>query len=123
MNIRDNIFNINPSFNTKNSSFYGLIGEEDFIDDSGNPRISSENSPKIMAKTLNNKPSKHMGAQSQMQTRYYIRLKSPDTLYNPIPLETTIKDKDPFDFINNTCKDGSNFQEVTPATFDKYITF
>lgn len=101
---------------------YGLMGEEDFLDDSGNPRIKSDDNPKIMAKAIKTKLSKHM-TESRISLRYYIRTKPNNIIYNPIKIESSVKDKETFNFINNTCKNNIDFKEVTQSIFDKYLTF
>jgi hypothetical protein len=119
----DEVFTIKPSKEENKSALYCLVGNEDFIDDNGNPRINSEDSPKIMAKAIANKPSKHMGTTDQMQLRFYIRTKQNDIIYNPVTIESNVKNKETFDFINNTCKGGLSFREVPQSVFDKYISF
>lgn len=119
----DEVFTIKPSKEELKSALYCLIGNEDFIDDNGNPRINSEDSPKVMAKAIPNKPSKHMGTTDQMQLRFYIRTKQNDIIYNPVTIESSVKNKETFDFINNTCKGGLSFREVPQSVFDKYVSF
>lgn len=101
---------------------YGLMGNEDFIDDKGNPRISNDQDKRVMARAIPNKPSKHM-VNTQMQYRFYLKINNDNTIHNPINIASSVKDKKPFDFINNTCKSGSDFKEVSQSVFDKYITF
>lgn len=119
----DEVFTIKPSKAENKSALYCLVGNEDFIDDDGNPRINSEDNPKIMAKSVANKPSKHMGTTDKMQLRFYIRTKQNNIIYNPVTIESKVKDKETFDFINNTCKGGISFTEVSQSIFDKYVSF
>jgi hypothetical protein len=121
----DGIFNIksNSEEKTEDSTYYGLIGEEDFLDDKGNPRISSEDNPKVMAKAIPNKPSKHMTSKARMELRFYIKTKQNDVIFNPVQLASNVKDRETFGFINNTCKGGVQFREVPQSVFDKYVTF
>jgi hypothetical protein len=120
-------FNIKPKITedtgNKESLFYCLVGNEEYIDDNGNPRVSLENDKRVMAKAIPNKPSKHMTNGSGMQYRFYIMSKPNDIIHNPVQLATTVKDKEAFNFINNTCKNSIQFKEVTQSVFDKYITF
>lgn len=106
----------------QNNEYYSLIGEEDFIDNNGNPRISLENNSKIIAKAIYNKPSKHI-TNNKTYRRFYILTTQNNNLINPLPLASNVKDKEAFSFINNTCKGGAKFKEVTQSIFDKYITF
>ena len=121
----DGIFNIkdNQEQTLNNSSYYSLIGEEDFIDAQGNPRINSEDNPRVMAKSIPNKPSRHMTNLNKMELRFYIKTKQNNIIYNPIQLASTVKDREPYGFINNTCKGGIQFKEVPQSVFDKYLAF
>jgi len=117
-------FHISPSAEQKeyNTKYYGLIDKHDFLDDQGDPRITEENDEKIMAKAIPNKPSKHM-TNTKMQYRFYIRTEQNNAIYNPVPIESLVKDKKPFQFINNVCKNNMTFKEVSQSVFDKYLTF
>lgn len=121
----DGVFNIREnqtSANLKNM-FYSLIGKEDFLDDKGNPRIETENSPHTMAKALLNKPSKHINSTASLQYRYYIRTRQNNVIFDPVELLSKVKDKENLSFINNVCKDGIQFTEVTPSIFNQYINY
>jgi hypothetical protein len=122
--MKSGAFHISPSAEQQenNTKYYGLIDEHDFLDDQGDPRITKENDGKIMAKAMPNKPSKHM-TNTQMQYRFYVRTEQNNTIYNPVPIASSVKDKKPFQFINNVCKNNMNFKEVSQSVFDKYLTF
>lgn len=121
----DGIFNIKPNIDQQQASneYYCVIGQEDFVDENGNPRIKSDDDPKIMAKAMANKPSKHISPLNKMELRFYIKTKQNNVIFNPVPIESTVKDKEAFSFINNTCKGGIQFQEVPKSVFDKYVSF
>lgn len=117
-------FTINTNIsNNEENLFYSLIGEEDFLDETGSPRVKSEDSPSVMAKAVRTKLSKHMTGNTRLSLRYYIKTKPNDIIYNPIKLESKVEDKETFSFINSTCKTKTDFKEVTQSVFNKYITF
>jgi|APCry1669188879_1035177.scaffolds.fasta_scaffold37010_4 hypothetical protein len=122
--MKSEAFHIKPTQQEtkQNIDSYCLINNQDFIDDKGNPRITNDQDNRVMARAIPNKPSKHM-TNTQMQYRFYIKMDNNITIHNPIVLASSVKDKKPFDFINNTCKSGSIFKEVSQSIFDKYITF
>lgn len=122
--MKPGVFHIKPvaQQTEQNTEAYCLVGHEDFTDDKGNPRITNDQDNRVMAIAIPNKPSKHM-INTQMQYRFYIRMNNDETIHNPVPIASTVKDKKPFDFINNTCKGGSSFKEVSQSVFDKYVTF
>jgi hypothetical protein len=121
----DGIFNIknNQKEQEHKNMYYCLIGKEDFLDESGNPRINSETHNDLMAKALLNKPSKHMGGNINLQYRYYIRTKQNNIIFDPVEILSTVKNKESFAFINNVCKGGVQFTEVTQSVFNEYVTY
>ena len=121
----DGIFKIrdNQEAQELKNMYYSLMGKEDFLDESGNPRLTLEDSPQTMAKALLNKPSKHMGSITGLQYRYYIRTKQNNIIFDPVEILSNVKDKETHSFINNTCKGGVQFTEVTQSVFNQYITY
>lgn len=121
----DGIFSIRDNTKEQNQKnmFYCLIGKEEFIDDQGNPRIESDSDPNIVAKAILNKPSKHIGGKDNLQYRYYIKTKQNNIIFDPVEIQSRVKDKETFSFINNTCKGGDNFKEVTHSVFNEYLMY
>lgn len=118
--MHDFIFNSKPS--EISEMFYCLTGQEDFIDDEGNPRLSDKDSDNIAAKCVRNKkPKSFQNAINHYS--YYIRTTPNSDLFNPINRLSPIKDKRQFDFVDSTCKNKWMFIEVGKTTFDKYIKF
>jgi hypothetical protein len=113
------IFTTNKS---NNESFYCLIGKEDFLDDSGYPRVSDGNSADIAAKIIQNKKSKHFNDNSSYNS-YYIKCSPNNSLYNPIELYAMKDTKTQYGFIDKTCKNKWSFKEVDHHIFYKYLTF
>jgi hypothetical protein len=102
--------------------FYCLSGQEDFIDDEGNPRIEQEEDPRVSAKATQTKRPKHFKDTSNYY-RYYIKMNPNLEIYNPIQIYSSIKDKSKFAHINSVCKSIWTFKEVDISIFTKYITF
>lgn len=114
------IFSINST--ESEDMFYCLMGDEDFIDSEGNPRISDKNSKNIVAKCLQNKKSKNV-VNSKPGYSFYIKSTPNLDLFNPVSTLSPIKDKRKTNFIDETCKNNWNFIEVSQNTFDKYLKF
>lgn len=106
---------------TDQSKFFCLKGQEDFIDEDGFARVSSD-SNRIAAKSVQNKKPKHFNSENNYWS-YYIKINPSMDLFNPIELLCPVKNKTDYDFINEKCKDGWSFKQVTKQIFDKYITF
>lgn len=102
--------------------FYTKIGLEDFVDDSGYPRLTSENNENIYAKCTRDKKSKHFSESNSKRYSYYIMTDPNKIIHNPIKLhsiEPSIKKS----FINQTCKSNLKFTEVSESIFNKYLNF
>lgn len=102
--------------------FFAIIGHEDYLDADGSPRVNDASSPKVAAKMVFSKKSKHFSS-NKSYARYYIKIDPNDNLFNPRKIHSSITDKKNFNFINEVCKDSWIFKEVTPQIFNKYITF
>lgn len=102
--------------------YFCMSGQEDYIDESGNPRISDNNNPNIAAKIIVNKKPRQVTAQSLYKS-YFIKVDPALNVYNPVPLLSNIIDKKNDHFINTTCKNEWFFKEVDINIFNKYINF
>lgn len=100
------------------SEYYTLLGNHDFIDEDGFPRITDPTSKNIFAKCLRNKMTKSFGSYNQF--RFYIILSPDNKPFNPLPKETI---SDGNKFINKVCKDPVTFKEVNQTVFQKYLEF
>lgn len=117
--MKSEIFSTKLKFEEK---YYSLIGDHDFIDDNGHPRIIDGNNNKIVAKTIKNKKQRSV-VSNNIYESYYIKVNSKLQVYNPIKRLTTIVDKPKDNFIDKVCKDEWKFKEVDKIIFDKYINF
>jgi hypothetical protein len=115
-------FIFNPKNQTPTEQLYCLIGQEDFIDDDGFPRINDPESDNVVAKSVQNKKGKNMTS-SQNYCTYFVRISPNLELYNPINRLSPIKDKRKYNFIDSICKETWTFKEVNKQIFDKYLTF
>lgn len=102
--------------------YYCLSGNEDFIDDQNNPRINKENDPRVVAKAVQNKKSKHI-TESVSYYRYYLKTNPNLEIFNPIEYHSSIKEKKLFSHVHAVCKNTWTFKEVDKSLFDKYIIF
>jgi hypothetical protein len=109
--------------NNETNKYFCLSGQEDFLDEDGNPRIENEDSDIVVAKTIFSKKPKHFADSDRSYARYYIKLDPNSKIFNPKKILSSIENKDPLSFIKNICKEGWSFKEVTPQTFQKYLMF
>lgn len=107
---------------TDENKFFCLSGYEEFLDKDGFPCLSDENAENVVAKIIHSKKPRHFD-NTRAYPRYYIKLDPNSKIFNPKPTLSTVQDKNSLDFINATCKQQWNFQEVTPQIFQKYIMF
>jgi len=115
-------FIFNPKSQKPTEQFYCLIGQEDFIDEDGHPRVNDSDATHIVAKSIQNKKGKNIVA-AQNHCTYFVRISPNLKLYNPITLLSPVKDKRQYNFIDSVCKETWLFREVNQQTFDKYLTF
>jgi hypothetical protein len=115
-------FIFNPKEQEPTEHLYCLIGQEDFLDEDGCPRLKDPNSDHVVAKSIQNKKSKNI-ISSQNYCTYFVRISPNLKLYNPINILSPIKDKRQYNFIDSVCKEKWMFKEVNKHTFDKYLTF
>lgn len=90
-------------------AYYCLIGDEDFIDDNGNPRLNND-SNKVLAKQIyrNNNVS------------FAVKIANNNKLYNP--LDYGIEDKS-YSIVDNVCRPQDKFKTVNQETFRLYVNF
>lgn len=109
---------------TKESIYYTLIGNEDFLDDNGNPCKNTQDSH-VYAKAVKNKLPKAFQSNTfnneTVGYSFYIKTLPNKVLYNPIQLYS-IKSSKP-SFIDSVCKNNDQFTEVNQTIFEKYIAF
>jgi len=107
---------------TDKNKYYTITGSEDYIDESGFPRLEKD-SDKVYAKcSLSQKP-KHIVSTTNLGVdkdsyKYYIAKNANNEAYNP---NDTYQPKS--NFINTVCKDSDRLIKVNQYIFDKYINF
>lgn len=107
----DFIFTINhDKQETSEYKFYCLIGEEDFVDDAGNPMVKQDNG-KVLAKKI---------TRSDNPAQYFIRLSTNNKLYNPV---SQVGEDKSTSIVDNTCRPTNRFTPVSPAVFEYYLQF
>lgn len=99
-----------------------LIGQEDFLDSNGNPRLENHEDEKIVAKIVFNKKSRQITERS-ISKAYMIKVNPKLEVFNPVQTLSAIKNKQSNHFIENTCKSEWYFKEVDMHIFDKYLNF
>lgn len=99
-----------------------LMGQEDFIDENGNPRISENDNSKIAAKIVRNKKSRQV-TQKALSKSYFIKVNPKMEVFNPVELLSRVNNKQTNHFIENVCKSEWSFKEVDMHIFNKYLNF
>lgn len=114
-----NNFSIN---NTKEIQNFCLAGDEDFVDENGNPRLVDNEDSRIVAKIIFNKKSRQI-TQTSVSKTYMIKVNPKLQVFNPVQILSTIKNKQSNYFIENICKNEWYFKEVDMHVFEKYLNF
>lgn len=124
MKIDKDSFIVNhQSHKSSNSRFYTKIGLQDYVDESGYPRLNDENHEHVYAKCTKDKKSKHfIDSNTSNRYSYYIMTDPSKNIFNPIKLHT-IEPNIKKSFINQVCKSNLRFTEVSEAIFNKYLNF
>lgn len=89
--------------------FYCLIGEEEFIDNDGYPRLNT-NSKKVLAKTT----------VRDNITTFAVKVANNNKLYNP--LDYGLQDKS-YSIVDNVCRPQDKFRTVNENIFNLYLNF
>lgn len=97
--------------NSKNENeFYSIIGSQDFLDSKNNPRVSSEDDTKVVAKKI---------YRDDGSIRYSIKYEN-GKFINPISIYGS---KIENTFLDRICKSNDKFKEVNPKVFEMYLKF
>lgn len=102
--------------------YYALIGNHDFIDELGHPRIKEKNNTNIVAKAIKNKQQKSVVSENTFYS-YFIKINPKLEVYNPVKTLSRIIDKPNNNYIEKICKSEWYFKEVDLVVFNKYIAF
>ena len=103
------------------TKLYTKMGDQDYLDDDGFPRVHVENNL-VYAKATKDKPSKHFSGPENLAYSYYIKTDPNRNLFNPMDLHT-IDPKIKRSFLNKVCKSELVFTQVSESVFTKYINF
>ena len=89
--------------------YFTVSGLEDYLDINNNPRVTSQDDKKILAKKVTT---------VDISAKYYIKIDSNDNIYNPVSMYV---DKE--SFLDKVCGDSEKFKEVNFKIFNMYIHF
>lgn len=113
-------------FHNQNASceeqYFCLVGQEDYMDENGYPRVSNKDDEKVAAKIVFNKRPRQVIA-NQIFKSYFIKVNPSLSVYNPKQTLVAVKNKNANQFINSTCKTEWTFKEVDINLFNKYLYF
>lgn len=100
----------NHSETKRETQYYSMIGDHDFLDDDNRPRSNTENS-KVVAKSIK---------VEDRPKRFYLKVGNHGRIFNPIGLfseGTNTK------FLSKIGRKEWEFKEVNQKVFDMYINF
>jgi hypothetical protein len=89
--------------------YFTVSGLEDYLDINNNPRVTSPEDNKILAKKVTREDS---------STKYSIKIDSNGKIYNPVSMYV---DKE--SFLDKVCRGSEKFKEVNFKIFNMYIHF
>lgn len=89
--------------------YFTVSGLEDYLDINNNPRVTSLEDNKILAKKVTREDN---------STKYSIKIDSNGKIYNPVSMYV---DKE--SFLDKVCRGSEKFKEVNFKIFNMYIHF
>jgi hypothetical protein len=89
--------------------YFTVSGLEDYLDINNNPRVTSPEDNKILAKKVTREDN---------STKYSIKIDSNGKIYNPVSMYV---DKE--SFLDKVCRGSEKFKEVNFKIFNMYIHF
>lgn len=98
------------SSSKKNHEYFTVLGDHEFLDDLGRPRMDAENN-KVLAKT---------STTDNYPTRYYVKAGTYGKLFNPIGLYSEGRQTK---FLSKIGRKEYEFKEVNQRVFDYYVQF
>jgi hypothetical protein len=93
------------------SEFYTVLGMEDFLDKQENPRLSDENSQKVLAKKI---------VRADNSIRYSVKVDNRGKAQNPISIYGSEIDNS---FLDRICRSNDKFKDVSEKAFSLYVKF
>lgn len=99
----------NEAVSSSSANFYTILGDHDFIDANGFPRVNNDN-PKVVAKSI----------QKNNISKFYIKVGTYGKIFNPMGMFSEGKNQK---FIAKIGKKEFEFKEVNQKIFDLYTKF
>ena len=104
------IYSEDKEINTlSEDEYFTVSGLEDYLDINNNPRVTSLEDNKILAKKVTREDN---------STKYSIKIDSNGKIYNPVSMYV---DKE--SFLDKVCRGSEKFKEVNFKIFNMYIHF
>ena len=104
----------------KETLFYTIDSDKEYVDDNGFFRLSTENN-KVFAKAIKEVRSKDILQRSPNYYKYYVKCSPNKTLHDPFPIYSSSVNRS--SFVDKVCKSENSFIEVNQSVFNKYINF
>jgi hypothetical protein len=93
------------------NEYYSVVGSEEFLDKNNNPRVASENDPRVLAKKIFRDDGSY---------RMSIKLNNTGKMQNPLSIYGAEKQTT---FLDRVCRSQNKFKEVNMKVFDLYVQF
>lgn len=100
-----------PDIESEQQSFT-VIGQEDFVDELGRPRLNTEESDKVYAKQI---------TRADHTRKYMIKLDRSGKLYNPLSIYGDQSQASAF--LERVCRSQFKYREVNLKAFEMYLKF
>lgn len=115
--------NIHRNKESQNEEHYFCaVGEEDYTDDSGNPRTYDGTNSKVAAKIVFNKRPRQITTKDIYKS-YFIKVNPSLEVYDPIRKSDAVMNKTTNFFVHRICKNEWVFKEVDSVVFGKYLNY
>ena len=96
---------------TLTSEFYTIIGSQEFLDASANPRVRTEEDVRVLAKKI---------IREDGSKKYAIKTNASGKFQNPVSI---YGEEHPNNFLDRICRSSDKFKEVNLKVFDLYVHF
>jgi hypothetical protein len=92
------------------SQYYCMVGNQDYTDDSGLPRLKNDSSLTLAKKI----------EKTDAQPQFFIKISNQNKLFNP--LDSGLEDKS-YSIVDNVCRPSDKFKSVNSTVFAMYLNF
>jgi len=95
----------------KKNEYYCVVGSQEFLDESNNPRVKNEDDSRVLAKRI---------YRDDGTSRLSIKLSNTGKIQNPLSIFGIEKQTT---FLDRVCRSQNKFKEVNMKVFNFYLSF